>query len=224
MTSIAKRAANKRNAQRSTGPKTAAGKAVAARNAVTHGLSARGVTLPDEDPQAWTDYREALYQHFAPVGPIEDQLVERIASYEWRLKRVAGIETSVFQYQTLDQRACDARRTAAAYERPSPLLLTEQRREVLTTTVTDRSLHTAALARATEAETARDQEPLAAAFVNDAAHGHPLAKLSRYEVALERGLYRALDTLRDLQTARTHRTAAAPTVIDVQLDASPEGV
>ena len=146
-----------------------------------------GHALPDEDTGLWDTHRDALYQHFAPLGPIEEQFVERIAVCAWRLTRATRIETSVFSYQALDRRARDARRTASSFERPSPLLLTEQRREVLTTTITEPAQHAAALARATEAESARDQEPLAAAFMTD---GQPLAKLSRYETALERSLFR----------------------------------
>ena len=224
MTSLAQRTANERNAHRSTGPRTAAGKAAAARNSVTHGLCAHDVTLPDEDPRAWDAHRDALYQHFAPVGPMEEQCVERLAVCGWRLTRVTRIETSVFQYQTLDQRARDTRRTAMSFERPSPLLLTELKRDVLTTTITDEASYAAALTRATEAETARDHEPLAAAFVNDAAHGHPLAKLSRYEVALERSQYRALHELERLQAARRAHPGdtGTPTVIDVNVSPPAE--
>ena len=218
MTSIAQRDANKRNAQRSTGPKTTAGKTAAARNAITHGLSAQAITVADEDPRAWDAHRDALYQHFAPVGPIEDQLVERIAVCAWRLIRVARIETSVFQYQALDRRARDAHRTATAFERPAPLGLNDERSKLLTTTITDPSSHAVALARATAAETARDQEPLAAAFMTD---GHPLAKLSRYETAIERSFYRALDELERLQAARKDRATKVIEVTPSSTTATP---
>ena len=50
MTSQAKIQANRRNAEKSTGPKTEEGKAVVSRNAVTHGLTSRYDVLSCEDP------------------------------------------------------------------------------------------------------------------------------------------------------------------------------
>lgn len=215
MTSAAQRIANQQNATRSTGPRTTAGKTASSHNAVTHGLTGQGVTLPDEDPQAWVDLRDALVQHFAPVDPIEEQHVERIASCTWRLRRLERIETAVLQYQLCDQRARDAHRSAAAVERAAPFSLTEEHMKALTTTVIDQSRHTAALVRAAQAERDRDAVPLAAAFIADAAHGHALAKLSRYEVAIERSRYQAQHELERLQMARRHRATSAPTVIEV---------
>src|SRR5687768_302687 len=73
-----KRAANRANAAKSTGPKTAAGKARVALNAVRHGALAQTPLLPGEDAAE----REALAAGFAgdyaPVGPIEGGLVERL--------------------------------------------------------------------------------------------------------------------------------------------------
>ena len=62
----------------------------------------------------------------------------------------------------------------------------------------------------------RDEETLAAAFVNDAVNNHALEKLSRYEVRLDRSLSRALDKLRDLQAARRNPATRVPVVIDVE--------
>ena len=135
MTSHAKRESNRRNAQNSTGPKTPAGKAASARNAVKHGLCAQRITISDEDPEAWADYRDDLYQHFAPHGPIEEQLVDRIAECTWRLRRVSRIEAGVLRYQSLDQRARDARRTAATFERSAPFEFTKETLQLLNTTL-----------------------------------------------------------------------------------------
>ena len=105
MTSIVKIEANRQNAQRSTGPKTRKGKATAAQNAITHGLTARTVTLPDEDPQAYADYRAAIHTDLNPVGTFESELVDRIVGCSWRLRRAGHIEASLFRYQCFDQDA-----------------------------------------------------------------------------------------------------------------------
>ena len=94
--SDAKAAANRANAQASTGPRTAAGKSRVRRNACTHGLY--GATVPDsgEDADAFArlhlDYKDRLL----PRGPAEDALVARLASIMWRLARVPGAEHAVY--------------------------------------------------------------------------------------------------------------------------------
>jgi len=66
--------ANRRNARKSTGPKTPAGKAVAKRNALKHGMLSsdgvvRGLTI-SESALAFDSLRQAFRQHLAPVGPV----------------------------------------------------------------------------------------------------------------------------------------------------------
>lgn len=91
-TSPAKIEANRRNAQKSTGPKTDKGKAIAKRNALKHGLLAREVVVTEgnakESPKEFRALLEALLQDLAPAGPLEEMLVERIAVCYWRLRRV----------------------------------------------------------------------------------------------------------------------------------------
>jgi hypothetical protein len=58
--------ANRRNAQKSTGPITEAGKAVAKFNALRHGMTAESAVLPYEDHLAYAMLREALLSHYAP--------------------------------------------------------------------------------------------------------------------------------------------------------------
>src|SRR5437879_3821530 len=92
MTSPKQLAANRRNAQKSTGPKTPDGKAVAKMNALKHGLLSadavvRGLKL-HESPRQFNALREQLWQDLSPVGPLEKWLVERILTTCWRLHRV----------------------------------------------------------------------------------------------------------------------------------------
>jgi hypothetical protein len=94
MTSPARIAANKRNTQRSTGPKTETGKAVAKMNALSHGLRATAQIVPGEDPGMWEEYRAAVLADQAPVGVLETELAERVAVLSWRLRRVATSEAA----------------------------------------------------------------------------------------------------------------------------------
>ena len=87
-----KLAANRRNAARSTGPRTPGGKAVVAKNAVTHGLTARDVVSADESEGAFKSFAAALVEHLAPVGAVETMLAERATHCAWRLRRAVRIE------------------------------------------------------------------------------------------------------------------------------------
>jgi len=85
--------ANRRNAKKSTGPKTRKGKARSSQNAVTHGLSAESVLLPGEDPEEYARYAEEMRAAFQPQGPVEKDLVEKLISSGWRWRRAGCYES-----------------------------------------------------------------------------------------------------------------------------------
>ena len=82
-----KREANRQNARKSTGPKTAAGKRNSRFNAVTHGLTARSVLLPGEDPVELAARQQQLIDAFQPSHEVELAIVERMAADIWRSDR-----------------------------------------------------------------------------------------------------------------------------------------
>jgi hypothetical protein len=90
--SVEKVEANRANALKSTGPKTAEGKAITKMNSFKHGIFAREVVLRGrKDEERGREFHELhrLYrQHLMPVGPVEEMLVERIVTTSWRLHRV----------------------------------------------------------------------------------------------------------------------------------------
>ena len=90
--------ANKLNAQKSTGPKTAQGKAVSSRNATTHGLSAKAVILEGENPLDFDALRERLFVELSPETLIEAELVEQLAGILWRLRRVPVYEAALTEW------------------------------------------------------------------------------------------------------------------------------
>ena len=95
MASEAQIAANRRNAENSTGPKSVFGKAKVARNALRHGLRAEKVVTFDEtggDFQAFLAEQRAALE---PADAIEEQLVERIAFCAWRLRRIYRLEVHI---------------------------------------------------------------------------------------------------------------------------------
>jgi hypothetical protein len=95
-TSQRKIEANRRNARRSTGPRTSTGKKTVSQNAVKHGLLAREVVILDgdgkEDGDEFQELLERLRADYQPVGVVEEMLVEKIATSWWRLGRVLRAE------------------------------------------------------------------------------------------------------------------------------------
>ncbi len=99
MVSCRQKVANRRNAQRSTGPRTQEGKVRASQNALTHGLTSQDVVLPWEDPEEFAQLRDGLYQDLQPVGAVERHLVDTVSICIWRLQRIAKIEVGVIEYE-----------------------------------------------------------------------------------------------------------------------------
>lgn len=110
MTSPAQIAANRRNAQNSTGPKTTNGKASSRRNALKHGLTAETCLLPGETLADFEYLRARLVLEFTPSTAIDEILVERLAGLLWRLRRVGLFERELLvwinerQAEAFDQR------------------------------------------------------------------------------------------------------------------------
>ncbi len=98
--------ANRRNAKRSTGPITEAGKAVAKFNALRHGMTAESAVLPYEDPVSYAQLRDALKDHYAPANIAEEMNIEVVVSSYSRLLRSRRVETSAQRLgiQALKQR------------------------------------------------------------------------------------------------------------------------
>jgi hypothetical protein len=88
--------ANRRNAQRSTGPITHLGKATAKFNALKHGMTASTAVLPYEDAGSYAELREALVETYKPANAVEASLVETVANSYWRLLRIRRVETATF--------------------------------------------------------------------------------------------------------------------------------
>ena len=87
--------ANRRNATKSTGPKTEAGKQTSRTNAWKHGLAAKNMLyspMRHEDHNAFHEMRNDLMKSWQPVGLKEEQLVDMIASAYNRMQRLEKIE------------------------------------------------------------------------------------------------------------------------------------
>jgi hypothetical protein len=87
--------ANRQNAQKSTGPVSAEGKAAVSQNALKHGLCAVQDVVPTEDQAEFDATRQQMIGDLAPVGAIEMMLAQRISSLAWRLRRAQTMQAQV---------------------------------------------------------------------------------------------------------------------------------
>jgi len=155
-------AANRRNAQRSTGPRTPAGKAASRLNALKRGLtSSRAITCGE----VYADFdllRNAFYAEWRPAGVFEITLVQQMVMAAWRLQRLRGVETGLLDLSDLDLgREID-----------------ENHKEI------------------------SHDSRLAYLFRHDSRHDRTFPLLARYEAQAEHALYRAMNQLQRLRSAR----------------------
>src|ERR1700759_2012189 len=99
MTSLRQIEANRRNARLSTGPVTEDGKRRSRRNAVRHGLTAETVIDALEDAEDYAAFQMAVTSDYDADSAVERELVLRLASLLWRLRRATAIETGLFKIQ-----------------------------------------------------------------------------------------------------------------------------
>jgi hypothetical protein len=99
VTSFRQIEANRRNALKSTGPKTEAGKQKSRCNAVRHGLTAETVIGALEDAEDYQAFEATIIADYDAQSAVERELVLRLASLLWRLRRATIMETGLFEIQ-----------------------------------------------------------------------------------------------------------------------------
>src|SRR6478752_3817322 len=105
MTSFRQYEANRRNARKSTGPITEEGKQRSRRNAVRHGLMAETVIGALEHAEDYKAFEAAITADYDAQSAVERELVLRLASVLWRLRRATSMETGLFEIQAQHLRA-----------------------------------------------------------------------------------------------------------------------
>ncbi len=143
--------ANRLNAQKSTGPRSAEGKAASRFNALKHARDAESLVIPGEDAEALAELTTEYYDQFQPEGPLERYYVDSMINADWLRRRLHRCEAELYR----------------------------------------------ALTEGDESDT-----PLGKAWAQDAAGPNALSKLFRQLSALDRNYRRAMDELRQLQSAR----------------------
>jgi hypothetical protein len=118
-------------AQKSTGPRTAAGKQRSSLNALRHGLTGHIVVLPTEDQAAYQSHLQRFVDQFQPKSALEEQLVQSLGDTTWRLNRVPAAEATFLtlaaedhldSIHTNEPRAASALAHARAFHQQSHVL------------------------------------------------------------------------------------------------------
>ena len=182
--------ANRQNALRSTGPRTPEGKNVVRWNALKHGLLARAVVVPagprQEDAAEFRFLLEQLRHDRRPQGALEEILVEKIAVGYWRLRRLLHSETG-----EVHKGLVSAVDEAASQQRILKVVgreMTEQEEDDWI-------------------EIEQECRHVPESEVAD--------NLLRYEMTLERGLYRALYLLERLQQRKKGEAVPPPVTVEL---------
>jgi hypothetical protein len=104
MTSFKQFEASRRNALKSTGPTSTGGKERSRRNALRHGLTAETVIASLENVDDYKDFEAAIIADYDAQSAVERELVLRLASLFWRLRRATTIESGLFGIHADDRR------------------------------------------------------------------------------------------------------------------------
>ena len=206
MTSERQISANRLNARRSTGPRSQIGKLRSRRNAIRHGLTAETVISVLEDPCDYAVFEAAIIADYAPRSTVEHELVARLASLLWRLRRATSIETGLLEIQGEIQRS----RRNAAETMPSEqdvvqrLFETEDPMEIAAHNMPDRgrdrSIGDGRITNFSEAHSERNipntSKDIARCFLRLANLGNEVfERIGRYESTLWRQVAQTLLTL-----------------------------
>jgi len=175
--------ANRANAEKSTGPRTPAGKERASQNALKHGLFAREAVIRGEDQDEFEMQRERLLAQLNPVGPLEEILAARIVDLSWRLKRAVQDQSEAF---------------AALYEKyVAPQAAGPEAGSASGTGILPvNPNHGQACPEPYERDAHATAATLGRMILEDFSQNAVLERLLRYERRIESSLYRTLNQLR----------------------------
>jgi hypothetical protein len=201
MTSLRQIDANRRNARKSTGPTSQDGKQRSRCNAVRHGLTAETVIGALEDAEDYKAFEAAIVADYDAQSAVERELVLRLTSLLWRLRRATKMETGLFEIQT--DFLLEFRQRRRTQSTPREIVYATFGQVAAADAPPDRASHNVLDETEAGASTApKFIDPataIARCFLRLAnLQSFPLDRLSRYEVTLWRQVGQilfALDTL-----------------------------
>jgi hypothetical protein len=246
MTSPEQIEANRRNAALSTGPRSEQGKQVTRNNSTIHGLTGKQVVIEGEDAEDFDCLLDGLIKEFAPRGTLERQLIEQLAGYLWRSKRIPILEAAV-----IETHRHEIRKEYPVYEnpddRPSPYLAMIARYNVKIRPIEIPGCPTYVSKRKRSPETEKSSESekppepeetpeqvekreqkearekalepileLGRAVLRDASQNDALGKLARYDTTMGNSVKRTIEQLYKLRAQRPGELKGNAQIVDLE--------
>ena len=186
--------ANRLNALKSTGPRTAEGLAVSSKNALKHGLLSAEVVIPGEYPAEFASFRQAMLDDLSLVGQLELMLADRIVGSFWKLKRSGRMENELY----VSMMNPDYSEDAVSKDKPASFILSCTRPDGSTYVDTHYSISKTGGVKdmlkepepqeAEAAESENSVRSLGSVALQDFTSGNILSRFRRYEGQIERSL------------------------------------
>jgi hypothetical protein len=215
--------ANRLNAQKSTGPRTAEGKARVGSNALKHGLTGKQIVLPNEDPEEFDTFRAGLLNALQPHDELEGSLAERFIIDEWRLRRIPVLEAAVYRRDRRDSIIANQEREVRQYEYTEMSRMMEAGLAFEKIKITDVKAHDEALAKLRDLQSKQLPDPSVGMTILFERHSENLLNLRRHEDGLSRSSSRTLHELQRLKAMRAGEPVSAPAALDVDVNIGGNG-
>jgi hypothetical protein len=187
--------ANQLNSKKSTGPKSKVGKSIVSKNSVKHGLLSNEALLPWESQSEYDSLVTRYIDNLEPEGEAEAFLVDRIISLVWKLKRAGRTEAGLI--------------SGERYNLNSEIEVSRLKK------FTGSNDETAHLNTVHAIDAFPDPIELGMIFTKNS---NALANIQRYEMNLEKSLYKAWHELQRIQANRKGESTNLPVAIDVNTD------
>jgi len=200
MTSFRQLEANRRNARLSTGPITEEGKKRSRQNAVRHGLTAETVIDALEDAEDYAAFEMTITADFDAQSSVARELVLRLASLLWRLRRATAIESGLFEIQA--RQLLQFRQRRQAQKKPQETVEALCRSAISLEAAVQFPEHNNADVEGSASMTVSedDTDGVTCAFLRlSNLPSYPLDRLSRYEATLWRQACQILFALQFLE-------------------------
>jgi hypothetical protein len=209
--------ANRRNAKKSTGPKTVAGLSRSKQNARKHGLTSK-ITLYDESDEEYAEFSSGMMEGLEAEGSVEECLAELVVIERWRLQRSNRIEPEVFdaarRHVEADFVASEAVRADRMEDDLSRQPLSDEKATALVRgDIVSKRRKAGVQSFNNSEEELANLGNIGTVFIRLAKHD-PIGTLMRYKTTAERSFYRALHNLERVQARRRGEIVIAPIAVD----------
>jgi len=195
-------AANRKNSEKSTGPRSAAGKMNASLNATTHGLLAKRLSFLDEGEHAeFMSLMDEVHDGLESPSVFERILAEEAAICCWKLRYVHEWELQEMREDRKAARALLLALARSCDQFPIPVAKSDWRPDAsLGLECQDVVIRSGSASSKQEADLGDEEKTGQSRHLQVVAQlGTPLDRILRYETAIKRDLYRAIATLRDIR-------------------------